>query len=112
MIIIEIQTGSLNLSQMTRPCNNQQKKRTCQIVDSANCGLCNPKDKFPDLTRELKKLWNIKVMIISIVIGGLGTVTKGLVLGQENLEIRGHVETIQTTALLRSARKLKRISEI
>ena len=35
------------------------------------------KDKYLDLTRELKKLWNIKVMVI--VIGALGTVTKGLV---------------------------------
>ena len=31
------------------------------------------------LARELKKLWNMKVTIIQIVIGALGTVTKGLV---------------------------------
>ena len=36
----------------------------------------------------------------------LGTVTKGLVKGLENLEIRELVETIKTTALLRSARIL------
>ena len=40
-------------------------------------------------------------MVIPIVIGALSTVTKGLVKGQEDLEIRGQVETIQTTALLR-----------
>ena len=33
---------------------------------------------------------------------------KGLVKGLENLEIRGQVETIQTTALLKSARILRR----
>ena len=44
-----------------------------------------------------------------MVNGVLGTVTKGLVLGLEDLEIRGRVETIQITALLRSARILRKV---
>ena len=40
-------------------------------------------------------------MVIAIVIGVLGTVTKGFVQGLEDLEIRGRVETIQTKALSR-----------
>ena len=43
----------------------------------------------------------MKLMDIPVVIGSLGTVTKGLGLGLEDLEIRERVETIQTTALLR-----------
>ena len=35
------------------------------------------KDKYLDLARELKKLWNMKVTFIPIVIGDLGTVTEG-----------------------------------
>ena len=50
----------------------------------------------------------MKVTVILIVIGTLGTVTKGLVKGLEDLEIR---ETIQTTALLRSARILRKVLE-
>ena len=42
------------------------------------------------------------------VIGALGTVTKGLIQGLEDLEITGRVETIQTTASLRSTRILRR----
>ena len=61
-------------------------------------------DKYFDLAWELKKLWNIKVTVIPIVINALDTVTKGLVKGLEGLEIRGRVETIQTTESLRSAR--------
>ena len=57
------------------------------------------KDKYLDLARELKKLWNMKVTIIQIVIGALGSVTEGLIKGLENLEIRERVETIKTTAL-------------
>ena len=56
------------------------------------------KDKYVDLSRELEKLWNMKVAVIPIVIGALGTVTKGLLKGLEDLEIRGRVETIQTIA--------------
>ena len=37
------------------------------------------KDKYLDLARELKKLWNMKVTIILIVISALGTVMKRLI---------------------------------
>ena len=61
--------------------------------------------------KELKKLWNMKVTIITIVIGAFGTVTKGLLKGLEDLEVGGRVETIQTTALLKTARILRRVLE-
>ena len=61
------------------------------------------KDKYLDLARELKKLWNMKVTIVPIVIGALGTITNRLLKGLEDLEVGGRVETIQTTALLRTA---------
>ena len=41
----------------------------------------------------------------------LGTIPKGLVERLEELVIRGRVETIQTTALLRSARIMRRVLE-
>ena len=46
-----------------------------------------------------------------MIIRAHGTVTKGLAQGVEDLEIRGRVETIQTTALLKSARILRRVLE-
>ena len=69
------------------------------------------RDKYLDLARELKKLWNMQVTIIPIVIGALGTVTKGLLKGPKDLEVGGRVETIQTTALLRTARIQRRVME-
>ena len=44
--------------------------------------------------------------VIPNVIRALGTVTKGFVHGQEDMEIRERVKNIQTTALLRSAKIL------
>ena len=49
----------------------------------------------------------MNVTIILIVIGTFGTVTKGLLKGLEELEVGGREETIQTTALLRTARILR-----
>ena len=56
---------------------------------------CEKKDKSLNFARKLQKQWNIKVTIIPIVIGAFGTVTKGLLKGLEDLEIRGRVETIK-----------------
>ena len=82
------------------------KRRTCKIVDFAvpadhriKLKECEKKDKYLDLARELKKLWNMKVTIIPIMTGAFGTVTKGLLKGLEDLEVGGRVETTQMTAL-------------
>ena len=53
----------------------------------------------------------MKVTIIPIVIGAFGTVTKELLKGLEDLEVGGRVETIQTTALLKTGRILRRVLE-
>ena len=93
---------SPNLGQTTRPYNNQQKKkkRICNIVDLAvqadhriKLKECEKKGKYLHLHRELKKIWNMKVTIVAIVIGPFGTVTKGLL-----KQLKGRVETILTTA--------------
>ena len=88
-----------------------------------NCRLCCPdwpqnktekcekKDKYLDLVKELKKLWNMRVTILPIVIGAFGTVSKGLLKGLEDLDVGGRVETIQTTALLKTGRILRRVLE-
>ena len=53
----------------------------------------------------------MKVTIVSILIGALGTITKGLLKGPEDLEVGKRVETIQTTAMLRTARILRQVLE-
>ena len=91
-----------------------KKKSICKIVDFAvpadhriNLKESEKKDKYLDLAREFKKLWNMKVTIVPIVIGALGTITKGLLKGLEDLEVGGRVETIRMIALLRTTRILR-----
>ena len=89
--------GSPNLSQKTRPNNNQQKKkRICKIVDFTvpadhriKLKESEKKDKYLDLARELKKLWNMKGTIIPIA---FGTVSKGLLKRQDDFLVSGRVE--------------------
>ena len=50
----------------------------------------------------------MKVTIIPIVIGAFGAVTKGLLKGLEDLEVKGRVETIQTKALLGTAKNTEK----
>ena len=64
---------------------NKKKRKISKIVDfavPADHGIklkeSEKRDKYLDLARELKKLRNMKVTIIPIVIGAFGTVTKGL----------------------------------
>ena len=99
----------------------QQKKKTVFIKGKWNHvvfsrdtilsfhHVCEKKDKYLNLARELKNLWTMKVSIVPIVIGALGTVSKGLSKGLENLKFGGWVETFQTTTLLRTARILRRV---
>ena len=92
--------GSPNLGQTTTPSNNQQDKEN---LPSVNFDIpTSHKVKSKENKRKLgnwKKLWSMKVTVIPIIIGARGTVTKKLLRGLEDLEIRGRVETIQTTAV-------------
>ena len=122
LLDFEIQNGPPNLGQTTRSSDSQQKKKKkkrkkrkkklCRIEDFADkLKESEKKDKYQDLTGESKNLSKMKVTVIPIVFRTLGTSLKELVKKLEDLKIRGQVETIQTTALLRSARILRRVLE-
>ena len=58
---------------------NKKKKKIVDFAVPADHRIklkeCEKREKYFDLARELKKLWNMKVTIIPIVIGAFGTVT-------------------------------------
>ena len=97
----DIQVDHLILTRQPDLIIINKNKRTYTIVDFAilaDHGVkskeSEKKDKYLDLTWELKKLWNMKVMFIPIIIGTLGKVTKELIKELEDLEIKGRVKTI------------------
>ena len=77
-----IQTDYLILARIPDPIIINKKK--CKIADlavpadhSIKLKECEKRDKYLDLARELKKLWNMKVTNVPIVIGAFVTITKG-----------------------------------
>ena len=110
----DIQTGHLIKARRQDLIIINKKKRICKIVDftvaaeyKIKLKECEKRDKYLDLARELKKT----VTIVPIVFGAFGTVSKGLLKGLEDWEVGGQVETIPTTALLRTAIILRRVQE-
>ena len=75
--------------------NNNNKKREfaklwtllSRLTTGIKLKKYEKKDKYLDLARELKKL-------TIIPIGAFSTVTKGLLMGLEDLEVGGRVETV------------------
>ena len=70
------------------------------------------REKYQDLARELQVLWNTKVTVTPIVIGALGTVPKSLKNRLDQIGIRTKIETMQTTALLNTARIVRKVLEL
>ena len=54
----------------------------------------------------------MKVTIKPIVFVAFARVTKGLLKGLEDMDVGARVNTIQTTAVLRTVRMLRRVLEI
>ena len=60
-----------------------KKERSCKKVDFAVPGDSRIEgkekdkiEKYPNLRRELQKIWNVEVKIIPLVVGSLGTIPK------------------------------------
>ena len=86
-----VTNGWSKFSQITRPNDIQQKTITCRSEDFVIPADYRIKikenekwDKFLDLARELKKLWNMKVTVIPIVLDLISSVTKEMVQGLED----------------------------
>ena len=87
---------------------NKKKTRTSYIVDFTvlldnreKLKESEKRIKYLDLARELRKQQNMRVTVIPIVSGTLGTISRGLEMGLEELEIRGRIETTQTKTSLK-----------
>jgi len=88
-----------------------KKMRACIIVDVAVPGDCRVHDKekekvekYQELKREIKRLWSLrKVQVVPIVVGALGRVSKSIEMS---------VGAVQKSALLGTARILRKVLEM
>ena len=70
-------------------------------------------EKYQELEREIKRLWKQrKVQIVPVVVGALGSVTKRLRELVKKLEITLQTRFLLKTALLGTARILRKVLDI
>ena len=68
--------------------------------------------KYQDLARELRKIWNMEVKIIPIVIGVSGTMPTRLKDNLKEIGIPVKASQIQKSVLLGTARILRKVLEV
>ena len=94
-------------------------KKTCTIIDYAihydsrvNNKEMEKIEKYHDLARELRKLWNMKVKVIPIIIDTLGTTPRQV---KKRLEVIGKEtrgKELQKTVIIHSTSILRKVLEI
>ena len=97
-----------------------KKERVCIIVDIAVPADRRVEEKeqeklekYQDLKREIGRMWGIrKVQVVPVVIGALGIVTKEFNKWIEKLDIQCNFVDMQKTALLGTARILRKVLEM
>ena len=68
--------------------------------------------KYQDLARELRKIWQVKVKVVPVVVGALGTIPKALEKHLHQIGTSVRVDLLQKAALLGTARILRKTLEI
>ena len=95
----------------------EKKKRRCLIIDVAcpfDTRLLKKEqekiEKYQDLKREIKRIWQCQdVIIIPVIIGALGTVHKNFERWIKKLEITIDFAKLQKACLLGSARIMRKV---
>jgi hypothetical protein len=93
-----------------------KKKKEVTIIDfavPADKNICDKEkekiEKYQDLKMELKRLWKMKVKVVPVVVGALGSIPKDLIHWLTELDLKDvDCGALQKAALLGTARLLRR----
>ena len=94
-------------------------EKTCHIVDVAIPGdervlvkETEKIEKYDELRRELERLWKVKAKVVPIIVGALGTVTRNLNSYLKEIGVNVTIQLIQKSALLGTARILRKVVDV
>ena len=94
-------------------------EKTCNIIDVAIPGdervsakETEKIEKYDELRREHERLWKVKAKVVPIIVGALGTVTRNLNSYLKEIGVNVTIQLIQKSALLGSARILRKILHV
>ena len=65
-----------------------------------------------DLARELKKVWNMEVIVVPLVVGALGTPAKELEKRLKTIGIETKITELQKIVLIHTSRILRKVIEV
>ena len=95
-----------------------KKRRTCKIIDFAVPGDSRIEEKekekiekYQDLRRELQKIWNLRVKIMSLVVSSLSAIPKQFGNRLKETGMIAEIGQVQKTVLLGTARILRKVLE-
>ena len=96
-----------------------KKERSCKIIDFAVPGDSRIEEKekdqiekCQDLGSELRKIWNIKVKIVPLIVGSLGAIPKQFGNRLKQIGITVGKTQVQKTVLFGTAVILKKVLEV
>ena len=96
-----------------------KSKKDCHIIDVAipeDSGVRENEfekvEKYQNLARELRRMWEVKTNVVPIVLGALGTVPLQLKGNLKGIREDTSISLIQKSALLRSARIPRKVLEM
>ena len=69
-------------------------------------------EKYRNLARELRRMWEVKTKVVPIVVGALGTVPLQLKGNLKGIRVDISITLIQKSALLGSARLVRKVLEM
>ena len=94
-------------------------KNHCQIIDFAvpydstvEQKEQEKTEKYQNLARELKKIWNMKVIVTPVIIGALGATPEKLKKRLQDLGIDTKIVELQKSAIIHTARILRKVLEV
>ena len=64
------------------------------------------------MARELKKVWNMKVAVVPLVVGALGTPAKALDKRLKTISRKTKITKLQKTVLIHASRVLRKVLEM
>ena len=96
-----------------------KSKKGCHIIDVAipeDSGVKEKEaekvEKYQNLAREPRRMWEVKTKVVPIVLGALGTVPLRLKGNLKDIGVDTPITLIQKSALLGSARILRKVLEM
>ena len=97
----------------------ERSKKSCHIIDVAIPEDSGAKEKeaekvekYQNLARELRRMWEVKTKVVPVVLGALGTVPLPLKGNLKGVGVDTSITLIQKSALLGSATILRKVLEM